>query len=75
MDFSTCKDEVSDERERMIDIEKKLPMLNNIALCLQKQSRVDAALGMLDRVLALDKDNTKALCRKLTILMQQNLTE
>ena len=77
MDFSTCcdSDDVSAEQSYMVNVGKKLPMMNNIALCLQNQNKIDATFTMLEKVLDIDKDNTKALCRKMNMLMSQNLTE
>ena len=36
MDFSTCSEKVEFIRTKMVDLDKKVPVLNNIALCLQK---------------------------------------
>ena len=75
MDFKTCTEKIEEMRLRMVDVDKKIPILNNIALCLQKQDHFDRSLDMLEQVIAIDSDNYKALCRKVQILSRQGHTD
>ena len=43
----------------------KAPVLNNIALCLNKQGKYQRAVAMLDQVLEADSTNAKAWQRKI----------
>ena len=70
MDFKSFED-VKPVQEKMVGIQLKIPILNNLSLCLQKQNHYERALDMLEQVLKLDESNAKALSRKVTILMQQ----
>jgi len=36
LDFKTCKDAVTDEQGEMAAVAVKIPVLNNMALCLYK---------------------------------------
>lgn len=70
LDFKSCGGSKPSE-EKIKDAEKgvKVPVLNNMALCLQKQGHLDKAISMCDQVLEIDEFNSKATARKLTYLL------
>ena len=49
--------------------ELKAPILNNIAMCLIKQGKLQRANNMLEQVLQVDKTNFKAWTRKVSNLI------
>lgn len=55
---------ISQDQKEKVDKELKLPVLNNMALCLINQKKYARALQMLDQVDKIDKKNEKALLRK-----------
>ena len=57
--------------------ELKIPILNNVALCLMKMEKYVKANQMIDQVLALDKGNFKAWLRKASNIIKNggNLDE
>lgn len=55
----------------MVEVNLKIPLLNNIALCLYEQDFIARAIQMLDQVLEVDSRNAKALSRKVKYLLQQ----
>lgn len=55
---------VKKEDKEKINRELKVPVLNNLALCLINQGKFSRAIQMTDKVLELDKINHKALHRK-----------
>jgi len=52
----------------MSEIGVKIPVLNNMALALNKQGHTARAITMLDQVIDIDEFNAKAHSRKLTYL-------
>jgi len=70
LDFKSCSGEVSDEQDKMAQAAHKVPILNNMAVCLSKQGHPQRSLTMLDQVLKIDSDNPKALSRKLTTMLE-----
>ena len=66
MDFSSY-DHGKDFKARELRVNKELkaPILNNIALCLNKQGKYQRAVTMLDQVLEADPSNAKAWQRKI----------
>ena len=48
LDFSTCKDKVTEEQSKMASASCKLPVLNNIAQCLFVQGHYDRCIKMVD---------------------------
>lgn len=48
----------------------KVPVLNNMALCLMKMNLYDRAAQILDQVLEVDRKNAKATARKLTVMLK-----
>jgi hypothetical protein len=48
LDFKTCKGKVSDEQGEMAAVAVKIPVLNNMALCLFKSGKHERAIQMLD---------------------------
>lgn len=52
----------------MLERGTKVPVLNNMALCLQRQGHTQRALDMLEQVLKIEEFNPKATARKLTYL-------
>lgn len=53
---------------QMVERGTKVPVLNNMALCLQRQGHTERALNMLDQVLEIEEFNSKATARRLTYL-------
>ena len=62
--FSFKEDGVSKETIHEKDVELKVPILNNMALCLIRSKKFDRALSMLDQVVKIDPKNEKAMMRK-----------
>ena len=62
--FNFKDDGVSKETMTAKDVELKVPILNNMALCLIRMKRYDRALSMLDQVGKIDPKNEKATMRK-----------
>lgn len=69
LDFTTCKDKVSEQQSSMASASNKVPVLNNMAMCLAKQGHHDRCLKMLDQVLQIESTNAKALARRLQCLL------
>ena len=67
MDFSKYEDFADKQKERDTRVKKelKVPILNNIALCLIKQGKLQRANAMLDLVLEAEPTNLKAWNRKI----------
>ncbi len=69
MDFSSysIKEDNGEQKERDTRVKRELkaPILNNIALCLIKQGKIQRANTMLDLVLDADPTNNKAWQRKI----------
>jgi len=60
----------------MTEMGIKVPVLNNMALCLQRQGHSERAVQMLDQVIEIDEFNSKAHARKLQYLFDSgNLDE
>ena len=55
---------ISNDQKEYVELKLKVPILNNMALCLINQKHYDRALQMLDLVLKSDRKNEKALLRK-----------
>ena len=62
--FSFKDDGVTKETIKEKDIELKVPILNNMALCLIRSKKYDRALSLLDQVIKIDPINEKAPMRK-----------
>jgi len=62
--FSFKEDGVSKETIHEKDVELKVPILNNMALCLIRSKKFERALSMLDQVVKIDPKNEKAMMRK-----------
>jgi tetratricopeptide (TPR) repeat protein len=73
MDFSSysIKEDNGEQKERDTRVKRELkaPILNNIALCLIKQGKIQRANTMLDLVLEADPTNNKAWQRKIQNLI------
>lgn len=73
MDFTSyqIKEDAGEQKEREIRVKRELkaPILNNIALCLIKQGKLQRANTMLDLVLEADPTNNKAWTRKIQNLI------
>ena len=55
LDFKSCSGSIpSDEKIKEAEKGVKVPVLNNMALCLQKQGHLDKAINMCDQVLEID---------------------
>ena len=54
----------------MADRGVKVPVLNNMALCLQRQGQLERAISMCDQVLQIEEFNSKATSRKLSYLLE-----
>ena len=67
MDFSKYEDAGDKQKDRDTKVKRELkaPILNNIALCLIKQGKLQRANSMLDLVLDSDPTNWKAWNRKI----------
>ncbi len=66
LDFKSCSGKKpSDDELSMAEMGVKVPVLNNMALCLQRQGHTDRAIQMLDQVIDIDEFNAKAHARKL----------
>mmetsp|Transcript_5468 Transcript_5468/g.9256 ORF Transcript_5468/g.9256 Transcript_5468/m.9256 type:complete len:197 (-) Transcript_5468:455-1045(-) len=62
--------ELSKEERSEIEQKLKVPVLNNLALCLSNQHHFERAIQMLDQVLKVDPKNEKALLRKSNALVE-----
>lgn len=62
--FSFKDDDVTKEAIKEKDVELKVPILNNMALCLIRSKKYERALSMLDQVVKIDPKNEKAHMRK-----------
>lgn len=70
LDFSSCKGKKPNEDQiKMSEVAVKIPVLNNMALALNKQGHTQRALDMLDQVVDLDEFNEKAWSRRLNYLV------
>lgn len=71
MDFSKYEDAGDKQKDRDTKVKRELkaPILNNIALCLIKQGKLQRANSMLDLVLDSDPTNWKAWNRKIQNLI------
>ena len=73
LDFSSYEILESPQRQKEKDLkvsrDLKAPILNNIALCLNKQGKYQRANAMLDQVLDADLTNNKAWQRKIQNLI------
>lgn len=68
LDFKTVRGRVPKDAEMMSDVAVKIPVLNNMALCLAKNTHYERAVKMLDALLEIDEFNAKALARRLSYL-------
>lgn len=76
LDFGTCRGaKPTEEQQTMVDKDIKLSILNNMALCLNRQGHVERAIKMLDQVLEIDEFNTKAISRRLHYLFEAGMLE
>lgn len=56
----------------MAQAQNKVPVLNNMAMCLTKQGMRERSLRMLEQVLQVDPINAKALARKLQTYLEMS---
>jgi hypothetical protein len=68
LDFSSCKGQVPKDAEKMAGVAVKVPVCNNMAMCLGKKGKFERALEMTDAVLDIEEFNGKAISRKLSYL-------
>jgi tetratricopeptide (TPR) repeat protein len=57
---------ISNQQKEDVELKLKVPILNNLALCLMGQKKYERAIKMLDQVLKIDNKQEKALIRKCT---------
>jgi Tfp pilus assembly protein PilF len=55
---------LNEEEKEHVDIDLKVPILNNLGLCLIKLNKFNRSNQMLEKVLEIDKKNFKAWLRK-----------
>ena len=71
LDFKSCSGQKpTEEQISMADRGVKIPVLNNMALSLQKLGKLERALSMCDQVLQIEEFNSKATSRKLSYLLE-----
>ena len=61
---------ITNEQKHDVEFKLKIPILNNLALCLIGQKKYDRAIQMLDQVLKIDQKQEKALIRKCTCYIE-----
>ncbi len=54
----------------MAQVGMKVPVLNNMALCVQKLGQLERSNSLLEKVLDIDQFNAKATARKLSNLFE-----
>mmetsp|Transcript_31588 Transcript_31588/g.48285 ORF Transcript_31588/g.48285 Transcript_31588/m.48285 type:complete len:165 (+) Transcript_31588:164-658(+) len=62
--------DATEDQKREVDAQLKIPILNNLAICLIQLKRYPQALQMTDQVLRIDPLNEKALMRRSTALVE-----
>ena len=68
LDFKSCKGLVPRDAEEMAAVGVKVPVCNNMAMCLAKMGKFERAIQMINAVTEIDEFNAKALARKLSYL-------
>lgn len=58
------------ENEKKVNYELKVPLLNNMAICLLQVNEYKKVISMTDQVLIIDPDNFKALVRRVSALLE-----
>lgn len=61
---------ISNQQKEDVELKLKVPILNNLALCLMGQKKYERAIKMLDQVLKIDNKQEKALIRKCTCYIE-----